>query len=89
MAGNSVKQEREKLGLTQRQLSAAADVPVSSLQKIERHAFSPNIDHALGVAEALGQPVERIFFRDRSRIRLKKPTLEVSDASQIPARAPA
>lgn len=72
MAENRVKQEREKLGWTQDQLSEKADIPSSTLQKIERRAYSPNVDHALGIAEALGQPVEVIFTRNRSRIRIRR-----------------
>lgn len=72
MAENRVKEEREKLGWTQEELSQGADVPLSSLQKIERGAFSPNVDHALGIAAAIGKPVEILFIRNRSRIRLGK-----------------
>lgn len=79
MADNTVKDEREKLGWTQEKLSEAADIPTSTLQKIERRAYSPNVDHALGIAVALGKPVESLFTRTRSRIRLKK------DESEVPA----
>lgn len=72
MAENCVRKEREKLGWTQEELSQGADVPLSSLQKIERGAFSPNVDHALGIAAAIGKPVELLFIRNRSRIRLSK-----------------
>ncbi|BDP44882.1 hypothetical protein DAETH_48510 (plasmid) [Deinococcus aetherius] len=72
MADNRLKEEREKRGWSQEKLSEAADVPLSSLQKIERRAFSPNVDYALGLAGALGLPVERIFSRTRSRMRLRK-----------------
>lgn len=72
MADNRVKESRENRGWTQGELGEKADIPLSSLQKIERKAFTPNVDHALGIASALGEPVERLFFRSRSRIRLNR-----------------
>lgn len=89
MADNSVKEEREKLGWTQDDLSQRADVPLSTLQKIERQAYSPNVDYALGLADALGKPVESVFVRTRSRVRLKfkqktTPTVEsAADAQAV------
>jgi DNA-binding XRE family transcriptional regulator len=73
MAENRVKEAREKRGLTQPELHRAAEIPLSTLQKIERRAYSPNVDYALGIAEALGEPVESLFMRPSSRLRLKKP----------------
>lgn len=92
MAENRVKEEREKLGWTQDKLSQEADIPLSSLQKIERSAFTPNVDHALGIAGAIGKPVELLFFRNRSRIRLgkaKKLQIPTSVPSYPPAPAEA
>jgi DNA-binding XRE family transcriptional regulator len=73
MADNRVKEAREKRGLTQPELHRAAEIPLSTLQKIERRVYSPNVDYALGIAEALGEPVEELFMRPRSRRRLKQP----------------
>ncbi|MCD0155973.1 helix-turn-helix transcriptional regulator [Deinococcus sp. 6GRE01] len=86
MADNTVKEERERLGWTQEKLSEEAGIPRSTLQKIERRAYSPNVDHALGIADALGQPVEAIFTRNRSRIRLKR---KAEKEPVPPAQAPA
>lgn len=83
MADNRVKEERQRLKLSQRRLSEIADIPLSSLQKIERNAFTPNVDHALGLAKAIGKPVEKLFIRNRSRIRLKsEPSTAEEEAIQ-------
>ncbi|GGJ65120.1 helix-turn-helix transcriptional regulator [Deinococcus aquiradiocola] len=71
MADNRVKEARETRGLTQPELHVAADIPLSTLQKIEQKRHSPTLDNALGIAEALGEPVERLFVRTSSRTRLK------------------
>ena len=72
MAENRVKEVREKRGLTQTELHKAADVSFSTLQKIEQQRVTPLVDQALGIAEALGEPVERLFMRPASRRRLRK-----------------
>ena len=71
MADNRVKEARESRGLTQPELHVAAEIPLSTLQKIEQRKVSPTLDNALGIAEALGEPVEQLFTRTLSRTRLE------------------
>jgi DNA-binding XRE family transcriptional regulator len=70
MADNRVKEVRESRGLTQPELHVAAEIPLSTLQKIEQRKVSPTLDNALGIAGALGEPVESLFTRSSSRTRL-------------------
>ena len=81
MAENRVKEVRESRGLTQPELHVAAEIPLSTLQKIEQRRVSPTLDNALGIAEALGEPVEQLFTRRLSRTRLE----EGPDAQEVPA----
>ena len=70
MADNRVKQAREARGWTQSDLHKVANIPLSTIQKIEHKQRTPLLDHALGIAEALGEPVERLFMRSSSHVRL-------------------
>lgn len=69
---NRVQPIRKRRGWTAAQLSdkTAKVVPTSTIQKIERGAFSPNIMTALVLADTLDTSVDRLFFLEPSHTRL-------------------
>ncbi|MDB5693665.1 MAG: transcriptional regulator, family [Alphaproteobacteria bacterium] len=60
--GNRLKQHRARLGLTQGQLADAVSVSRRTVNSVENAVFIPSTELALRMAEALGVPVEELFF---------------------------
>lgn len=58
---NTLKAERERLGLTQAALAEAVSVSRKTINTVENGIFLPSTVLALKLAHALGRPVERLF----------------------------
>jgi putative transcriptional regulator len=58
---NSLKDERERLGLTQAGLAERAGVSRKTINTVENGVFVPSTTLALRLARVLGWPVEAIF----------------------------
>ncbi|WP_203311392.1 MULTISPECIES: helix-turn-helix transcriptional regulator [Sphingomonas] len=58
---NSLKDERERLGLTQAGLAERAGVSRKTINTVENGVFVPSTTLALRLARVLGRPVEAIF----------------------------
>jgi len=58
---NTLKAERERLGLTQAALAEAVSVSRKTINTVENGIFLPSTVLALKLARALGRPVERLF----------------------------
>jgi DNA-binding XRE family transcriptional regulator len=66
--GNRVKELRTELGMTQDQLAQLVGVARVSIISIEKGRFLPTIETALHISQALGVPVERVFWlKDKSK----------------------
>lgn len=59
--GNSLKVERERLGLTQAALAERVGVSRKTINTVENGVFVPSTLLALKLAAALDQPVETLF----------------------------
>jgi putative transcriptional regulator len=60
--GNHIKELRTNLGITQAQLAELVGVARVSIIAIENGRFLPTIETALHISQALGVPIERIFW---------------------------
>lgn len=60
--GNCVKEHRLQLGLTQAELAERVGIARVSVLAIEKGRFIPTIETALRVSQALGEPVEKLFW---------------------------
>lgn len=60
--GNQVKELRVKLGLTQAQLAELVGIARVSIIAIEKGRYLPTIETALHISQALGEPIENIFW---------------------------
>ena len=60
--GNHIKELRTNLGITQAQLAESVGIARVSIIAIEKGRFLPTIETALHISEALGVPLERIFW---------------------------
>ncbi|WP_423140944.1 helix-turn-helix transcriptional regulator [Parablastomonas sp. CN1-191] len=58
---NSLRELREKAGLTQGQLAELVGVSRKTINTVENGIFVPSTVVALKIAAALGQPVEALF----------------------------
>lgn len=58
---NTLKAERERLGLTQAALAEAVSVSRKTINTVENGIFLPSTVLSLKLARALGRPVERLF----------------------------
>ncbi len=58
---NTLKAERERLGLTQAALAEAVSVSRKTINTVENGIFLPSTVLALKLSRALGRPVERLF----------------------------
>ena len=58
---NSIRDLREKAGLTQGQLAELVGVSRKTINTVENGIFVPSAVVALKIARALGQPVEALF----------------------------
>lgn len=57
MVGNSIKERRKTLRVTQSQLAELAEISVNTLYKIERGQANPTLDTLTKVADVLGMEV--------------------------------
>jgi putative transcriptional regulator len=58
---NTLKAERERLGLTQAALAERVGVSRKTINTVENGVFVPSTVLALKLAAALGRPVEALF----------------------------
>lgn len=58
---NTLKSERERLGLTQAALAEAVGVSRKTINTVENGIFIPSTLLALKLARALDRPVEKLF----------------------------
>jgi putative transcriptional regulator len=58
---NTLKEERERLGLTQAALAERVGVSRKTINTVENGVFVPSTLLALKLAAALGRPVEALF----------------------------
>jgi putative transcriptional regulator len=63
--GNSLKDRRTELGLTQGQLAELCLVSRKTINTVENGVYVPSTLLALKLAEALGVSVEQLFWIDR------------------------
>lgn len=59
---NRLKEERERLQLTQAQLAEKVGVSRKTINTVENGIFIPSTVLALKLAKAVGRPVEKLFF---------------------------
>lgn len=59
---NSVREERERLGLTQAELAERVGVSRKTVNTIENRVFSPSTLLAIKLAQVVGRKVEDIFW---------------------------
>lgn len=59
---NTLKEERERLGLTQAALAERIGVSRKTINTVENGVFVPSTILALKLAAALGRPVEALFI---------------------------
>ncbi|MCD6543373.1 MAG: helix-turn-helix transcriptional regulator [Flavobacteriaceae bacterium] len=57
MVGNSIKERRKTLRVTQSQLAELAEISVNTLYKIERGQANPTLETLTKVADVLGMEV--------------------------------
>lgn len=63
--GNRLKERRTELGLTQAELAERCGVSRKTVNTVENGVFTPSALLALKLAEALSEPVERLFWVER------------------------
>jgi putative transcriptional regulator len=63
--GNSLKERRTELGLTQGQLAELCLVSRKTINTVENGVFVPSTLLAIKLAEALGLSVEQLFWIER------------------------
>lgn len=59
---NRIRQERERLGLTQAALAEVVGVSRKTINTVENGIFTPSALLALKLAKALSVPVENLFW---------------------------
>jgi putative transcriptional regulator len=62
---NRLKEERERLGLTQAELAARVGVSRKTVNTVENRVFTPSALLALKLAQALDVSVEQLFWIER------------------------
>jgi len=63
--GNSLKERRTELRLTQSELAELCLVSRKTINTVENGIFVPSTVRALKLAEALSVPVEQLFWIER------------------------
>ena len=58
---NNIKQRREELGLTQRQVAERANITEAQFQRYEYGKNMPSVGLALRIAEALDTTIEQLY----------------------------
>lgn len=64
--GNSIRERRTELGLTQAQLADTCGVSRKTVNTVENGVFTPSTLLALKLSRALSVPVEQLFWIARS-----------------------
>jgi putative transcriptional regulator len=59
---NRLREERERLQLTQAELAEKIGVSRKTINTVENGVFIPSTVLALKLAKALGKPIEKLFF---------------------------
>jgi putative transcriptional regulator len=59
---NGLKQQRERLGLTQAELAGVVGVSRKTVNTVENGVFTPSATLAIKLAQALGLSVEELFW---------------------------
>ena len=59
---NRLREERERLQLTQAELAERVGVSRKTINTVENGVFIPSTVLALKLSKALGKPVEKLFF---------------------------
>ena len=59
---NRIRQERERVGLTQAALAEVVGVSRKTINTVENGIFTPSALLALKLAQALSVPVEELFW---------------------------
>ena len=62
---NRIRQERERVGLTQAALAEVVGVSRKTINTVENGIFTPSALLALKLAQALSVPVEELFWIQR------------------------
>lgn len=62
---NRIKEDRERLGLTQAALAEVVGVSRKTVNTVENGIFTPSTLLALKLAKALNVPVEKLFWIER------------------------
>lgn len=63
--GNSIKERRTELGFTQAELADTCGVSRKTVNTVENGVFTPSTLLALKLSQALGVPVENLFWIER------------------------
>lgn len=58
---NRLREERERIGLTQAELAERVGVSRKTINTIENHVFAPSALLAIRIAQTVGRHVEDIF----------------------------
>ena len=61
---NRLREERERLGITQAELAERVGVSRKTINTVENRVFIPSTVLALKLARALGKSVEQLFSLD-------------------------
>ena len=79
-----VKELREALNMSQKELSEQVDVSRQTIYHLEKGTYNPRMDLSLKLRETLGKPVEEIFSLEPIIKDLigKKTTNELEDISE-------
>lgn len=59
----NLKEEREKLGISQEQLAAKVSVTKETIRKIESMVSMPNVMLAMDISAYFGKTVEEMFWK--------------------------
>ncbi|BBD00838.1 MULTISPECIES: helix-turn-helix transcriptional regulator [Sphingobium] len=59
---NGLREERDRLGLTQAELAQRVGVSRKTINTIENLVFSPSALLAIRIAQVIGKPVEALFW---------------------------
>ena len=62
---NRLKEERERLALTQAELAARVGVSRKTINTVENRVFTPSAMLAIKLAQALDLSVEQLFWIER------------------------
>lgn len=61
---NTIKENRERIHMTQQQLADLADVRRETISRLEKNAYNPSLELAMRIAEVLDMKIDDLFFRE-------------------------